>query len=305
MLVFSGLTIYPLKNKTQDGNYADRIGGFTYKTDKLITELFCLSVETAVNEIERRRNDPDLIKRVEDYLQNDIPEHFSRSKPIFYFSRHLATPNYEVAHVIEMTKLYKYNLVVGEDHKGIFVSNNELKISLGKLPVVKGVSKTNDEIIENMTIIDFATSQGKAMDEISTKFGQSLPDFHHDLFKFVYPENPELVDESAWIDRNDRNNIVEQYKKILALLCVHGVMLESYVPEELKFVTEVVSPAFKTVERAIGVRPLIVEHISPELEVTRNWNSYPNNVYSFVKKKRNHNQTQLADYKQSGDTADR
>ena len=284
MLLFTGRNQLPLTKNIQNNNQYGSNEGITNKTDRLITELFCPSIEDAVNEIECRRNNPALVKKVEEYLQGNIPEHFSRSEPIFYLSRHLATPNYEVAHVIEMTESYKYDLIVGEDHKGIFVANNELKISLGKLPIFQGVSKSGEEIIENVTVIDFATSQGKPMDEIVTKFGEGLPEFHKQIFESVYPKVPEIMDESDWIDRNQRSNILEHYKKMLALQCVHGVMLESYVPNELQFVKEVVSPAFKAIESEIGVRPLIVEHISPELEITRNWNSYPPSVYGYIKK---------------------
>lgn len=263
------------------------IDDYTYKTDKIISELFCPSIDEAVAEIENRRKNPDLAKKVAGYLQNDLPEHFSRSKPIFYLSRHLATPNFEIEQVIEITKPHDLTLVIGEDIKGIFVANNELKISLAKLPVVSGLSRSGDEIIQNVTIVDFSTNQGKPMNEILTKSGETLPEFHHNLFKSVYPNLPEIVDESQWIDRNNRNNIREQYKKMLALLCVHGIMFESYMPNESKFVLEVVKPAFDAIEKEIGVRPLIVEHISPDLELTRNWNSYSQVVRDFVQERTN------------------
>ncbi len=277
----------PVIGGTNHKNCDYMIDDYTYNTDKIISGLFCPSIDEAVAEIENRRKNPDLAKKVADYLQNDIPEHFSRSRPIFYFSRHLATPNFETEQVIEITKLHNLALVIGEDIKGIFVANNELKISLAKLPVVSGFSRRGDEIIENVTIVDFSTNQGKPMDEILTKSGETLSNFHHNLFKSVYPDLPEIIDESQWIDRNNRNDIQEQYKKMLALLCVHGIMFESYVPNESKFVSEVVKPAFDAIEKEIGVRPLIVEHISSDLEQTRNWNSYPNNVYDFVQERTN------------------
>jgi len=251
---------------------------------QVISELLSPSINEALVEIENRRKNNKLIKKVEEYLQNDIPKHFIKSKPILYLSRHLATPNYEVLHVLEITKGYNYELVIGEDTKAIFVSNNELKFSLAKLPIVTGLSKTGNDIIENRTIIDFTTSQGKPMDQISTSSGKSLPNFHQELFKSIYPKSPEVVDESEWIDRNNRHNILEQYKRMMALLCVHGVMLESYVPKELEFVTEIINPAFKAIQQDIGVSPLIVEHIPPTLETTRNWNSYPPNVSPFIDK---------------------
>jgi hypothetical protein len=265
-------------------NISDKDDDQTERTDGIITDLFCPSIEAALCEIEKRRRNPCLVRKVEKYLQNDIPEHFLGSSPVLYLSRHLATPSYEVAHVIEITKNYNYDLVIGEDIKSKFVANNELKISLGKLPIVKGLSRNGNEIFENVTIIDFATSQGKPMNEINTTSGKTLREFHRELFKSIYPESPEIFDESDWIDRHARNDIAEQYKKMLALLCVHGVMLESYVSDELTFVTEVVSPAFKAIEKEIGVRPLIIEHITPEQEVTKNWNSYPSYVYEAIKK---------------------
>jgi len=271
-------TIRPQKHTS------DKADDQTERRDEIIADLFYPSIEAALCEIEKRRKNPSLVKKVEKYLQNDIPKHFMGSKPVFYLSRHLATPSYEVAHVIETTKNYDYDLVIGEDIKAKFVANNELKISLGKLPIVKGLSKNGSEILENVTIIDFATSQGKPMKEINTTYGKTLSEFHRELFKSIYSESPEIFDESDWVDRHARNDIAEQYKKMLALLCIHGVMLESYVPDELTFVTEVVRPAFKAIEEEIGVRPLIIEHITPAQEVTKNWNSYPPNVYEAIKK---------------------
>ncbi len=252
--------------------------------ESVIQSLFT-PIDDAIIEIETRLQDAALHERVMQYLNNDIPEHFSHPEPIFYLSRHIATPSFEVLHVMEQTHEKPYKLVIGQDTKGIFVAKNELKLALGKLPIVKGVSSNKDEIIENFTIVDFASQQGKRFCDIETAFGEKLVDFHHSIFKEVFPEIPEIYDESDWIDRNHRDDISEQYKKMLALLCVHGIMFESYTPAEWNFVQKIVTPAFAEIEKELHVRPLIIEHIPQDLEYTKNWNAYPSALYQIVKQK--------------------
>lgn len=241
-------------------------------------------LDEAVVEIRERRKNKVLFQKVNDYLNGDIPKHFDREEPIFYLSRHIATPNYESLRFVELVKPYGLPLVIGQDSKGKFVSNNELKRPLGKMPVTKGVSRRLDEIIENFTVVDFAEAQGKPFSEIRTKGGTGLVEFHNNLFTKVYPTEVELAEESDWIDRNHRDNILEQYKRLLALMCVNGIMLESYLDNEKNFVETILIPAMKEVEEVIGCKPLIVEHISPELEVTRDWNGYPSVLYQYIKR---------------------
>ncbi len=266
-----------------------RYSYFRYMEDNIPTRPpynskdFFTPLEEAIFEAKRRREDPELMKRVRAYLNDDIPAHFDRSEPILYLSRHIATPNYEALRFVEIGKPYNLPMVIGQDRKGKFVSHNELKRSLGKLPVTKGVSRRQDEIVENFTVLDFATSQGKPFHELKTNHGKDLVEFHNSFFQYIYPKEVEIADEADWIDRNHRDNIVEQYKKMLALTTIFGVMFESYPDNEQHLVTSAVAPAFEEVTKAIGVRPLIVEHISPELELTRDWNGYPSVLYQFIK----------------------
>jgi hypothetical protein len=249
-----------------------------------LSQLIFTPLREAVSEVKKRRADPALIEKVKTYLGGDVPEHFIGKTPIFYLQRFIATPNFELLHVAEMVKQYDLPLVVGEDYKSKFSTNNELKLPLGKLPVLKGVSGNKDDIIEYFTLIDFNRNNGKPLHEITTKFGNSVVDFHKDLLKEIHLPNVQYVDESEWIDRNHRDDIYAQYKKVWALLCVHGIMLESYVPSDYSFFTHVIYPSFKEVEAELGVTPLVVEHIPPELEPKRNWNSYPSYVYQYIKR---------------------
>ena len=241
-------------------------------------------LDEAVAEIKRRRQDVTLLAKVEEYLGGDIPLHFAGEDPVLYLSRHLASPNHETLRFVELSKPHQLPIIIGQDTEDIFVSNNVLKRNLGKMPIVKGVTRNGDEIIENFTIIDFANNQGKKIKEIETKFGTPLAEFHQYLFKKVYPDTVQLVDESDWVSRNYRGNLYEHYTKLLALLIVHGVMFEYYEAEDDTFVNEVLLPSFKEVEKHFGLKPLIVNLVDSDLELKTDWNAYPSVVYQYVKR---------------------
>jgi hypothetical protein len=251
-------------------------------------------LEEAIAEISRRRKNPALVAAVREYLHDDIPPHFSQDKPILYLCRHIATPNYEALRFIEIGRSTDLPLVIGEDHKGIFVGNNRLKRALGKLPIVRGITRHRDEIIEYSTIVDFSTFQGSPLREVKTLTGTPLIEFHHALFKEIYPTGFITTDESNWIDRNYRDNLLEQYKRTLALLVVNGIMLESYAPDEQRLVESVLVPAFTQITKDLGVHPLISELITQKLEEERDWNAYPGVLYKTIQQHfQNHRDFQL------------
>jgi hypothetical protein len=246
-----------------------------------------LSVHTpldeAVEEISRRRQDGDLKEAVIQYLNNDIPNHFKDIDPIMYLCRHVATPNYETLRFVELAKSTGLPMVIGQDLTDIFVSNNTLKRALGKMPVTRGVTRDGQEIIEHLTVVDFAEAQGERLADVRTKQGTPLSQFHDNLLRQFYPKEISIVDEAQWIDRHGRGDIGAHYKKLLGLLITHGIMFEFYEPDEIDFVHEVLFPAFSEVESHFGHRPLIVNLVDDSLASLRNWNSYPSVIYQFVK----------------------
>lgn len=249
-----------------------------------LSRLLFTPLEQAVQEVTERRSNQELVDKIDAYLNDDVPSYFKRDTPVFYLQRFIATPNQELLHAAEITKPYPLPLIVGQDFKSKFNTSNELKLPLGKLPVVKGLSHNKDEIIEYFTMIDFNEYNGKPLNEIKTRFNTSLIDFHHSLLSEISLPKVTFVNETDWIDRNHRDDIYKQYKKVWALLCVYGIMLESYVPSDYAFFNKVIYPSFKEVEAELGVTPLVVEHISPDREHERNWNSYPSFFYQFIKR---------------------
>lgn len=222
------------------------------------------------------------MQQIREFLNHDILPPFSSHKPAFYFPRHLATPSFETLFAIDFAANYGLELVIGEDTGGKYVTHNELKKALGKLPIVRGKNKHDEDIIQYDIVVDLTNSQGIPMSMVETRFGLSLPAFHSFLMSNWVSENLVTVDEAGWIDRTCRGDIVDQYKRTLAMACANVIMVEWFVPSEFAFVEEVVVPAYDFVTRRFGVCPIVVELLPPEADCQRNWNAYPTRVAHLI-----------------------
>ena len=251
-----------------------------------------LSPLEAVEELERRRKDTSLQKRVEEYLQGDIPEYF-KDGPILYLARHIATPNFETLRFKYLMEPLGMKTVVSQDTKDLFVSHNQAKKALCKLSICRGVSqkgKKLNERFENVSIVDFNTADGKPFNTIKTLWGESLVDFHSRLFTKFMDKRIRNPDDSAWIDRHHRGNLLKHYKNFLALFITHGIFFEDYVLEdkhELDFVRKVLRPTCGFLEERFGLRPIIVPLVPKTFESNRFWISYPEEVLEIVEKSMN------------------
>ncbi len=260
------------------------MSAFDSGNDSVSIERFYTPLNEAVVEIALRREDAGFVHEVEDFLKYDIPEHF-KNGPIFYLARHVATPNFETLRFIELAKPYGLRMVIGQDTKDIFVSNNSLKRSLGKLSVVKMLTHDKREIFQKFSVVDFDSAQGRRLKDIRTKSGQNLIEFHTNLFREIYPNQVEILDDAEWIDRNHRGDLVAHYKNLLALFLVHGIMFEfnpAQDPEECHFVHNVLDPAFSFIEQKFGRKPLIVCLVDSNMEKEKDWEAYPSVLYKII-----------------------
>lgn len=246
-------------------------------------ERFLTSPDIALKEIERRRNDDRLMQKIEKYFDNDIPSYFC-SKPIFYLARHIATPNFETLRFIEISKKFGVDHFIGQDANDIFTSSNSLKRSVGKMAI--SIShRDNGERFSYFRIIDFNKAQGSTLNSITTLWGEDLVTFHNNLFSLTSYEPVNITNDSPWIDRNHRGNLLMHYKRFLALFVAHGVMFEYYENGEEDFIDNILAPAFDFVTKEFGVKPLIANLVDPRIEHTRRWEGYPVNVLDHVKGK--------------------
>lgn len=244
----------------------------------------------AVEELERRRADPVLMEKVERYLAGDIPDHFTEG-PILYLARHVASPNFETLRFLHLVEPVGLPAVISQDLKDRFVPKNALKKALGKIPVSTGVSMkdgTYQENYEYVTIVDFNTANGKPFKDIQTLWGENVASFHSALFSELTNHPVRIVDDSAWIDRQHRGDLLAHYKKFLALFIVHGVLFEDYAledKEEAQFIDSILRPAYRTIEAEFGCRPLIAQLTPTSIESPEFWISYPRAVLDIVREK--------------------
>lgn len=244
----------------------------------------------AVQELERRQKDPELKKKVEEYLKGDIPNYF-KDGSILYLARHIVTPNFETLRFIHLMRQLGLKTVVSHDSKGMFVPYNQIKKALCKLPICHRLSQKGDKLnehYENVTIVDFNIADGKPFSEIKTLWGEGLIDFHTRLFTELLGSEKDIgrPDDAEWIDRHRRDNLLEHYKHLLALFLVHGIFFENYDlndKHEVYFVKNILRPAYRFVEKKFGYRPLIVQVYPTTFESGRFWISYPKRVLDIVR----------------------
>lgn len=243
----------------------------------------------AVKELEKRQNDPELKRKVEEYLAGDIPE-YAKDGPILYLARHIVTPNFETLRFIHLISQLGLRTVISQDSKGLFVSQNQVKRALAKLSISRRITQKNaklNELYQNVTIVDFNKADGKVFADIKTIWGERLIDFHTRLFSELGVKEIETPDDAKWLDRHYRGDLLEHYKKLLALFVVHGIFFENYNADdehELLFVKEVLRPACHFIEQRFGYKPIIAQIFPTSFESYRYWISYPGKVLDIVRK---------------------
>lgn len=245
----------------------------------------------AAAELRRRMHDTELRRRVETYLGDDIPP-YMRGEPVLCLARYMATPNFETLRFLTMTEPLGFSAVVTEDTTDRFSPHNNLKRALCKLPLIDRIHQKHGKLHERfrpLSIVDFSAAEGARLSEIQTLWGEPLHEFHRSLLMHIAGRPVQVEDDTAWIDRNGRGNLLELYKRYLALFVVHGILFEDYVlsdKQDAEFVRTVVRPAARFVEETFGHAPLIAELVPPTFESNTFWISYPKRVRDVVDERR-------------------
>jgi hypothetical protein len=280
--------MFSLKDQASDlfarlGSFIPVPGMTMASAEDLLTPL-----PDAIAELHRRRTDPKLREAVRAFLGDDVPD-YCCDEPILYLARHIATPNFETCRFRHLTAETGMKTVIGQDTNDLFVSRNPLKRALGRLPIYLG--KTGEggaERFQKVSIIDFNSSDGKPFKDVRTLWGQSLAEFHTELSHQFLQGELQIVDDADWISRNGRGNLLEHYKRFLALFIVDGILFEDYLAEdrdERAFIRNVLRPAFAHIERKFGVAPLITHLTTTTIESEMFWYAYPKEVLDVVNTK--------------------
>jgi hypothetical protein len=237
-------------------------------------------VESAVMELERRWNDPDFkgASSVPDVLKE------GRSACLF---RQVVTPNYEVRRFVSIIDSTNLRPLFWEYYSDKFTSNNEWKRALGKLFFYEGKGKKNGSKIQSLTIIDFNTYNGKKISEVLTLWGQSLVDFHHEMFRHCFRNmDASFFDASDW-SKDQGGSARTYYREFLSLFLKHAILFENFLidEKEIDFTREIFLPAFIDVWKTSGHKPLIVSLEPTDIEGDLFWMCHPHCDKAFVEER--------------------
>lgn len=255
----------------------------------LFEKVIFTPLRESLEEIKNRRKKEELNKKILDFLSNDIPEILLQTeKPKAVLARQVITSNYEIRRfigIVDGIKELDPLLLNHSDDK--FVTNNPWKYRLGKLSFYMGRYKDGYTKKETLNIIDFNKSNGKKIKEIQTIWGQSLEDFHREIFIKNYPDQEKNICYiSDWF--NSRGGCANKYyESLLSLFIQHGILFENFLTDtkEKKFTEEVFLPAFISCWNQIGYKPLIVPLEPTDIEGDSFWMHHPYEEKKYVLEK--------------------
>jgi hypothetical protein len=250
-----------------------------------ISELYT-TLEDAREEISRRQNDEALLQRLREYLGNDVPEFFNESPKAFY-SRQLASPNYELLYFFDIIKGIGLEPNILINTKGKFISKNKSKYHLGNMFFFEGLGRHNGEKINSLSVVNFNQNDGKKFRDITTSFGENFVDFHHNLIDHCLKGSQyKYQDISDWLDRNG-GACKNYYSKYLALFVSSGILFENFLfdGEEKDFTEQIVIPAIRKIKEELGVGPLIVPLLPLSEASHRYWSYYPEDIREIIRTK--------------------
>jgi hypothetical protein len=226
-------------------------------------------------ELERRWNDPELKRKVEEFLGSDLPIFF-RSEPRAILSRGILTPNFETKYFLDLMDLVGLNPICAEFYDDKFSSQNKDKVHLGKLVFYHKTNKKGENLITKKTIIDFNAHENKSFKDIKTFHDKDFIDFHHFLYNKEHKKNMDFFDASIFKINNA--TIVDFYEKLLSLCIMNGILFENFIAKEneheKRFTENVVLPAFKSVFERFNLKPLVIPLLPLKNEEKETWTWY-------------------------------
>jgi hypothetical protein len=261
-----GVNEKALKVKTEEENF---------QVESMYTTL-----SEAKAEIQRRWNDKELRKKVEDYL-GEIPK-VLKSDPVAVLARHITTPNNEFQYFYDLSCAINLKPLIWEYQSDKFYTVNLDKYCLAKLHFC---NDDNSNIISEK-IIDFKGIEGTQIKDIKTLWGENLVDFHRKITDNLNFNNVTSFDASDWY-KSKGSNSKENYKYFLALFVQNAVLFENFLENdnEKSFTRNVVMPSFKEIEKLFGVKPLIVPISSKRDATEMYWWCYSSDLQYLLKNK--------------------
>lgn len=254
----------------------------------IFNQIVYTPLSEALRLLEERQKDPVLMAKIDELLNGDIPEVFRKDQKNAVLFRQIATPNHEGRYFHSLSQEFNLRPIFFEYLDDKFTSNNEFKHSLGQLRTHGNVNKNNMYQLEKHTIVDFNKFNGEKLKTVKTLWGESLVDFHRNLFvhQGLNLDDFDFYEASNWLKKNG-GHASDYYQKFFLLFTCHGILFENFLLDgpESDFTKNVVLPSIESVFNLTGVKPLIVPIAPMETETDGHWISYKENIKDLISKK--------------------
>jgi hypothetical protein len=239
----------------------------------------------ALVELQRRRKNPELQKKVEEYFASYPTLAPLDVEPRGVMARAIFSPIYELAYFLEMKRHLSMNMVYFEFSNDKFVAINSGKRCLGDMVFFKEGRWSGKKVTDSKRIIDFAKSEGHPLREIKTYEGQPLIEFHHDLLRKYFKQDLDIRDFSDWAKGSFQFSPELPYLRYLGLFVLNGILFEDFLTKdehERPFTLKRVIPAYEKLVEIFGVPPLIVQ-LDPIIDDDRPfWYYYPESIKKLL-----------------------
>lgn len=229
-----------------------------------------MSLDEAREELKKRWSDIVLKKKIEEELGDKFITQFNDSPQGVSF-RQVCSPDNGFTFFYQCSKYVGAKPLVLEYHEDIFVHFNEEKKGLGRLRLT-----LNDGSRVTADIMNFHENEKRKLCQCILKNGQSLIDFHHNLFK-ASGYDIELHENSDWFKCIGK--AANYYYYLLLHFVAHGALFEVFSVEdgESRLIEEAVEPAMERILEKFGFAPIIVKAYPDNQNVDEDfyWWSYP------------------------------
>lgn len=238
-----------------------------------------VSLDEAREELEKRWNNAELKRKIEIELGGRFIKEFA-NRPRGVLFRQLCSPDNGFTFFFQCAKYINSEPLVLEFHEDIFVHFNDEKKGLGRLRIV-----LNDGAAATLDIMNFHENEKKPLSRVAIKSGESLIDFHHNLFSLIKCR-VDILENTNWF--HEIGHAQDYYYYLLLHFIAHGALVETFLNEsdssEDEFTKNIIIPTLNLIKKKFGLSPLIIR-LYPEKQDEKEdfyWWCYPTNVNDFL-----------------------
>jgi hypothetical protein len=184
------------------------------------------------------------------------------ARPQAIWARQVATAMYCDHMFHDLATRMGFNPLWAEWVDDLYDSKNEYKQRLLQRVIAGGQGRSGGVQTEHHRLLGrmrLAEIEGQPLSTILTDEGHSLVEFHHGL----RPSEWQQFDLSSWVVEAGASP-KKFYLPFLAMFLAHGILVENFHESGKehnqgdKFTAEVFWPAFSSLNRKFGIRPIIV-----------------------------------------------